>query len=75
MGVSAIPIDPTPIVYTRIFFSFANPAAVSGERVPELLLPSVSNMITLDFVSFFLKRFTAVPSPVPIAVPPSRFPG
>lgn len=49
-------------------------AAVSGAICPLLLTPSVSRITTLLLAELSRSRLTAVPSPLPIAVPSSMMP-
>jgi len=69
VGYGTRPPFPIKMVNTLMPRSFAICAACSGERLPALLSPSVSRMITLLFASDSRRRFTAVASALPMAVP------
>ena len=73
-GNLALPMVPTPMVYTLMPFSSASWAASIGSICPAVFSPSVSRMTTLLLASLVRRRFTATASPEPMAVPGSRSP-
>ena len=65
---------PTRTMYTLTPSACARSAAVSGSIAPRLFSPSVSSTTTLLGVRLSRRRWTAVASPMPIAVPSSASP-
>ena len=65
---------PTPMVYTLMPYAAAVAAAVRGSMRPLLFSPSVRSRTTFDWSGARRSRFTAMASPLPMAVPSSRLP-
>ena len=69
-----MPFVPAPTVYTFMPSADAASAAISGEILPALFLPSVSRITILLFVSVSFSLLSEELSPEPIAVPSSIIP-